>query len=85
MTSDKTLVEKMHLKPGMTFLIIDPPNSYVDMMGPLPENVRMVQAPERDLDVVQIFVKSLSEFESQVDRLRGHGFRNRSFSKLCSG
>ena len=70
MTSDKTIVEKMHLKPGMTVLIIDPPDGYLDLMGPLPENVRMVSSPEANIDVVQIFVRSLSEFESQIDRLR---------------
>lgn len=52
MTSDKTIVEKMHLKPGMTILLIDPPNGYLDTMGPLPENARMVQSLEGDLDVV---------------------------------
>jgi len=70
MTSDKTIAEKMHLKPGMTVLILDPPNGYLDSMGPLPEDVRMVHSPAGNIDIVQIFVKSLKEFESQIDRLK---------------
>jgi hypothetical protein len=70
MTSDKTIAEKMHLKPGMTILVLDPPKGYLDTMGPLPENVRMAQSPEGDIDVVQIFVRSMGEFESQIERLR---------------
>ena len=70
MPSDKTIVEKMHLKPGMTMLIIDPPNGYLGKIGRLPENVKMVEALVRDTDVVQIFVKRLREFDAQVVRLR---------------
>jgi hypothetical protein len=42
--SEKSIVEKMHLKPGMTVPIIDPPYGYVERIGKLPEDVRMVKS-----------------------------------------
>jgi hypothetical protein len=70
MPSEKSIVEKMHLKQGMTFLLIDPPPGYVEQIGKLPDNVRMVNTEEKELDVVQLFVKRMAEFEVWIKRLK---------------
>ena len=69
MPSEKTIVEKMYLKPGMSVLIIDPPEGYADRIGELPPDIRMVEAPESGLDVVEIFVMKMSELESRIKML----------------
>jgi hypothetical protein len=70
MPSEKSIAEKMHLKPGMTLLIIDPPQGYLERLGKLPEDVRMVDDMVKDLDVVQMFVKRISEFEARIKQLK---------------
>jgi hypothetical protein len=42
MPSEKPIVEKLHLKRGMTLLLIDPPQGYLERLVELPEDVRMV-------------------------------------------
>ena len=66
MPSSRTVVEKLHLKQGMTVLVIDPPEGYLEHIGDLPQEVRMAEAPEKDMDVIQIFVTSMEQFEARV-------------------
>jgi hypothetical protein len=70
MASEKSIVEKLHLKPGMTILFIDSPPGYTERIGRLPDGVRIIDVPEKDVDIVQAFVESMSEFESLVTELR---------------
>ena len=53
----------------MTVLITDPPEGYLEQLGDLPREVRMATAPEKDMDVVQIFVTSMDQFVARVKLL----------------
>lgn len=70
MPSEKSIVEKMHLRPGMTFLVIDPPQGYLERFGALPADVTMVESMEKDLDMVQMFVVRMTDFEARIKQLK---------------
>lgn len=68
--SEKTLAQKFMLKPGMTILLVDPPAGYLDWLGDLPENARIVTAADAPVDVIQFFVPNRQALETQLPRLK---------------
>lgn len=53
--SGTPLVRKLGLKEGMRVLLINPPDGYDATLGELPEGVRVLTRPGRDLDLIQLF------------------------------
>jgi len=49
------LTKKLHLKPGMRFAVVNPPDAFARMLGKLPAGVTQAKSLARDLDVVLLF------------------------------
>ena len=67
---DKSIAQKMFIKPGNKVLIINPPEGYLAGMGELPEAVSLLQDTSSRVNVIQVFVLNRSELESQLARLK---------------
>ncbi len=68
--SDKPIGQKLSLKPGSKFLLVNPPAGYTAQLGPLPTNVNLVDEPTAGVDAIQLFVANRNELEVQLPRLK---------------
>ena len=41
--SEKSIAQKLSIKPGSKFLLVNPPSGYTSQMGELPEGVSLLQ------------------------------------------
>jgi hypothetical protein len=87
MTSEKTLLERLQVKPGRTLRLINAPEGYRSILGPLPERSKIVSAPKK-ADVVQFFVKNMewlkSGLSAAADALTPGGILWVTYPKLTS-
>lgn len=67
---DKTVAEKLLMKPGYRLAIVNPPSGYLDTMGKLPENATKVEITTGNLDFIQAFVTSRKELEASLSDLK---------------
>ncbi len=68
--SEKTIVERLFVKPGNSFLLINPPTGYTVMLGNLPPGTRLVSEANQPVDIIQAFVTNRSELEQQLPKLK---------------
>ena len=67
------LWRKLGIGPGSRVVLVDPPDDLDDVLeaiAPLPEGVRFLTRPGRDLDVIVAFVTEAASLRARVDRLR---------------
>ena len=69
--SDKSIAQKLFIKPGNKFLLINPPAGYLAQLGQLPEGTIILNDSSCLVEVIQIFVLNRSELEAQLTRLKG--------------
>ncbi len=69
--SEKTVVQKLGMKPGETFLLLNPPEGYSGLLGDLPGDVAVLAKASEPVDIIQCFVKSKQELEKELPRLKG--------------
>ncbi len=69
--SDKSIAEKLFIKPGNKFLLINPPAGYLAQLGQLPEGTIILNDSSCLVEVIQVFVLNRSELEAQLTRLKG--------------
>ncbi len=74
--SDRPIGQKLSLKPGSKFLLVNPPAGYAAQLGPLPSGVNLVNDPTAVVDAIQLFVANRSELEAQLPRLMQRLSRN---------
>ena len=67
--SGTPLPKKLGIKEGSRLLFVDAPADFQDTLGALPVRVRMSGDGAQPLDVVLLFVKSLSSLEEQFTTL----------------
>ena len=67
--SEKSVVQKLLLKPGQKMLLLNAPEGYRGSLAQLPEGarleVKLVQA-----DVIQIFVTSMEELKKKLEAVK---------------
>ena len=68
--SGTPLVKKLGIKEGHRFLVINAPESYFELVSPLPPNVQIANLNESNLDFIHYFEKSLSMFEERFIHLK---------------
>ena len=68
----KSIAQKLMIKPGRRFLVVNPSPGYADTLGDLPEGVVILKDPGEAADVVQVFVDNRAELEEQLPRLKAH-------------
>lgn len=61
--SKRSLPEKLGIKPGFRFCILNPPAGYNATLGELPLGVQRLAKPREPLDFIQFFTKQRSELE----------------------
>ena len=64
--SDKTIVQKLLIKPGQRVLFVNAPLDYVQGLTDLPPDVTLLPDGQGPADVVQIFARSQQELETQL-------------------
>ncbi len=69
--SDKPIIQKLSIKSGSKFLLVNPPSAYLDGMGHPPEGVVILSDTTCPVDAIQVFVANRLELEAQLPRLRG--------------
>jgi hypothetical protein len=67
--SEKSIVQKLSIKPGSRFLLVNPPSSYTIQMGDLPEGVSLLRSSTSLVDGIQVFVADRVELEARLPPL----------------
>ena len=68
--SDKSIAQKLYLRPGNKFLLVNPPQGYIDQLGELPSGVIILSDSSCLVEVIQVFVADRRELEAQLPRLK---------------
>lgn len=68
--SERSLPEKLGLKPGFRFCILNAPTNYDDTLGELPPSVQRLARPSGVMDFIQFFTKQRSELDRVFPALK---------------
>ena len=68
--SEKSVAEKLLIKPGYNILLLNEPDNYRKLLGQLPAKVILLTKPEGLFDLIQVFVTSRQELEEWLPRLK---------------
>jgi hypothetical protein len=69
--SEKSIAEKLSIRPGSKFLLVNPPDGYVTRMGELPEGVELLNNSSGRVEAIQVFIANRAELEAQLPHLAG--------------
>ena len=69
--SEKSIAEKLSIKPGSKFLLVNPPAGYADKIGKLPEGVEIFSGSSGRVEAIQVFVANRNELEAMLPHLAG--------------
>jgi hypothetical protein len=67
---DKTIAQKLFIKPGNTILLVNPPEGYLARMGELPDGTILRNVSSEPVEVIQVFVADRAELEGHLPRLK---------------
>ncbi len=70
--AEKTIVQKLQIKPNRTVLFVNAPREYEAQIAPLPEGVFVMKKPAGHVDIIQLFVGSRADLERWVPELKKH-------------
>ncbi len=68
--SDKTVAKKLQIKAKHTVRLVNAPSGYVDALGPLPSDAKLVTKSAKPVDILQVFVKSRAELEAYLPQFK---------------
>jgi len=68
--SDRTLAEKLFLKPGRNLVVLNAPQGYPEKLGPLPDFAKIVDSSE-PADVLLLFALNSAELSAQFQKTIG--------------
>jgi hypothetical protein len=68
--SDKSIAEKLFIKPGYKFLLVNPPDGYLARMGAMPDGIVILNDAKTPVEAIQVFVANRQELEQQLPRLK---------------
>jgi len=66
---DKSIVQKLSIKPGSKFLLVNPPAGYASMIGVLPPGAILLDRAIDPVDGIQVFVDNRQELETRLPPL----------------
>ena len=64
--SQKSLAQKLLIKPGYKVLLMNAPQGYADMLMPLPDGAAMSTTPGENFDCVLAFVTNKADIEAHA-------------------
>ncbi len=65
--SEKSILDRLQVKPGRTILVIDPPLGYLENLGEIPVGANVVQELQPAL-IVQVFIRTWLDLTAAIDR-----------------
>ena len=68
---DKTVAEKLLIKPGKKVLFINPPENADQVLGGLPQGVQTMDSPSEPADTILVFLPGRQAMEEQLPKLKG--------------
>jgi hypothetical protein len=68
--SDKSVAQKLLIKPGQKVLLVNQPKGYKALLGEIPKDVTVLKEAGGAADLIQVFVASRKELEGQLPRLK---------------
>jgi hypothetical protein len=68
--SDKSIIQKLSVKPGSRFLLVNPPSGYIDRLGTLPEGAVLLNKSSSEVEAIQVFVANRAELEEKLPQLK---------------
>ena len=68
--SDKAIGQKLSIKPGSKFLLVNAPAGYLTMIGQLPAGASLLSEPSMQVEAIQVFVANRIELEAELPRLQ---------------
>jgi hypothetical protein len=68
--SDKTVAQKLLIKPKHTVRLVNAPHGYADTLGPLPAEAKLVTTSAKPVDVLQVFIKDMAELKKWLPQLK---------------
>lgn len=66
----KTLLQKLSIKPGARFVLLDAPDGYLALLGNLPAGVTIHQHLVPEADIIQFFTREKTDLELQLPLLK---------------
>ncbi len=70
-SAQKSLVEKLGIKPEYCITIINPPEGFEDKLGDLPDSVRVENFLEEvEFDLINYFAETRADLEQQFEYLK---------------
>ena len=67
--STSALAKKLGIKPGNRVLVVNPPDGYIEQLGELPKEVRLVEEADSPADVVHVFVSTRAELAEKASSI----------------
>lgn len=68
--SNKSVAEKLMIKPGRSVLLVNPFEGYLDLLDYLSEITVHLNESSNPVDIIQLFVKSQKELEEFLPKLK---------------
>ncbi len=68
--SDKSISQKLLIKPGYKVLLINSPAGYQSSLGELPSKAVISTQSSEPVDLVQVFVSSKAELEAHLNQIK---------------
>ncbi len=68
--SEKTVAQKLSIKPGSKFLLVNPPAGYAGQIGELPSGASLLSQGSGPVEAIQVFVANRLELEAQLTSLK---------------
>ncbi len=67
---EKSIAQKLFIKPGSKFLLVNPPGGYLALMGAMPDRIVVLSETSSPVEAIQVFVADRRELEEQLPRLK---------------
>lgn len=67
--SGTPLPKKLGISAGSTVAVLDPPSNFADMLGPLPDGVKLRRTVRGKCDVIVAFLTERRRFEQRIATL----------------
>lgn len=67
---DKSIAQKLSIKPGNRFLLVNPPDGYLARIGTMPASAIHLNESSVPVEAIQVFVENHQDLEQQLPRLK---------------
>lgn len=69
--AEKTLAQKLGIKPGYRLWLVNAPEGFAERLQPLPEGASLETTPGKNYDAALVFVRSKAEIDAHAPAAAG--------------